>query len=152
MSLDTSLTGSTLPPVTMTIDPGRLRFFANAIGESDPIYTELDVATAAGHPSLPVPPSFLFNIELDSPDPFAFLASLGADLRFVLHGEQSFDYHRMAYAGDTITASPRIADVYSKKAGALQFVVKHTELTRSDGTAIATLISTLVVRTPGADS
>jgi acyl dehydratase len=44
----------------------------------------------------------------------------------VLHGEQEFRYHRMAYAGDELTARARFTDVYSKKGGALQFLVKET--------------------------
>jgi acyl dehydratase len=153
MSLDTSQIGKTLPPVSMTVDAGRLRFFADATGETNPIYFDVDAAKTAGHPGLPVPPSFLFGVELERDDPFAFLTALGADLRYVLHGEQSFAYHCMAYAGDTITATPRVTDVYSKRGGALQFVVKETELVREgDGAAIATLISTLVIRNPGASS
>jgi hypothetical protein len=150
MSIDLALVGKTFPSITMTIDPGRLRFFAKAIGETDPVYSDLAAARAAGHPNLPVPPTFLFGIEMENPDPFAFLNALGTDLRFVLHGEQSFTYRRLAYAGDTITAAPRIADIYAKKGGALEFVVKDTELTREDGALVATMTSTLVIRNPGA--
>jgi acyl dehydratase len=150
MTVDPALIGTTFPPITMTIDAGRLRFFAKAIGETNPVYTDLDAAKAAGHPNLPVPPTFLFGIEMDSPDPFALLNALGTDLRFVLHGEQAFTYHQQAYAGDTITATPRIADVYTKKGGALEFVVKDTQLTREDGAAVATMTSILVIRNPGA--
>jgi acyl dehydratase len=150
MSIDRALIGKTFSPITMTVDPGRLRFFAKAIGETDPVYTDIEAAKAAGHPNLPVPPTFLFGIEMEAPDPFAFLNMLGTDLRFVLHGEQSFTYRRLVYAGDTITATPRISDIYSKKGGALEFAVKDTELTRDDGEVVATMTSTLVIRNPGA--
>lgn len=40
--------------------------------------------------------------------------------------------------------SPRITDVYAKKA--LQFVVKETAVTRADGAAVADLTSVIVVR------
>jgi hypothetical protein len=43
--------------------------------------------------------------------------------------------------------APRIADVYSKKGGALQFVVKETAVSHADGTVVAELHSTIVVRT-----
>ena len=88
----------------MTSNAGRLRFFAKAIGETNPVYTDVDAAQAAGHRDLPVPPTFLFGIELDSPDPFGWLSGIGVDLRRVLHGEQSFTYHSPAYAGDVLTA------------------------------------------------
>ncbi|WP_155906006.1 MaoC family dehydratase N-terminal domain-containing protein [Mycolicibacterium sp. CBMA 361] len=133
----------------MTIDRGRLRFFAKAIGETDPVYTEVDAAKAAGYQDLPAPPTFLFSVELENPDPFVFLSSLGVDLRFVLHGEQSFTYHQIAYPGDELVARPRIVDIYSKKGGALEFVVKETAITRTDGTPIADLRSVIVVQNPG---
>lgn len=137
-----------LTSVTATIDAGRLRFFAKAIGEQDPVYTDLATARAAGHPHLPVPPTFLFGLELEQPDPFGYLADLGIDLRRVLHGEQSFTYHSVAHAGDTLVATPSITDRYTKKGGALEFVVKQTTVTRDDDSAVADLTSVVVVSHP----
>jgi hypothetical protein len=131
------------------IDSGRLKFFAKAIGETNPIITDLAAAKAAGYPALPVPPTFLFAIELDRPDPFDWVSGLGIDLRHVLHGEQRFVYHSQAHAGDVLTASPKIVDIYSKKGGALEFVVKDTAIVRPDGGVVADLKSVLVVRDPG---
>lgn len=148
VAIDTAAIGTVLEPTTMTLDAGRLRFFAKAIGERNPVFTDDAAALAAGHASLPVPPTFLFAVELEHPDPFGWLAALGVDMRHVLHGEQQFSYHRVAHAGDTVTASPRIADVYSKKGGALDFVVKDTTIT-SGGTTVADLRSVIVVRNPG---
>ena len=99
MPLDQNVIGKQLPSVTMTIDAGRLRFFAKAIGETNPVFTDMQTANAAGHRDLPVPPSFLFGIELERHDPFEWLAGVGVDLRRVLHGEQSFTYHSQAVAG-----------------------------------------------------
>lgn len=148
MAVDESVKDTELKSITMTMEAGRLTFFAHATGASDPVYTDLPTARAAGHPGLPVPPTFLFGIELEQPDPFSWLADLGIDLNHILHGEQSFTYHAMAHSGDTLTARPRIADVYSKKDGALQFIIKHTTVTRDDGSPIADLDSTIVVRNP----
>jgi hypothetical protein len=150
MAIDPTIVGTELPPITMTLDAGRLRFFAKAIGETNAVYTDTEIAQAAGYSDLPAPPTFLFSIELENPDPFAFLAQAGVDLRFVLHGEQSFTYHSTAVAGDVLTATPRITDVYSKKGGALEFLVKETAITRADGSAVADLKSIIVVRNPGA--
>lgn len=148
MAVDAAVIGTSLPPVTMTMERGRLRAFAKAIGESDPVYTDLAAATTAGYTDLPVPPTFLFGIELEQPDPFAYLAGIGVDLRFVLHGEQRFTYHRVALAGETLTATSTIADVYSKRGGALDFIVKETAVTDTDGGPVADLTSVIVVRNP----
>lgn len=132
----------------MTVDAGRLRFFAKATGQTDPTYIDLQAARDAGHPNLPVPPTFLMAIELEQPDPFAFLTEIGVDLRRVLHGEQSFTYHSTAHAGDNLVAKPRIADAYVKKGGALEFIVKVTDVVRDDGSAVAQMTNVIVIRNP----
>ncbi|MFE9574905.1 MaoC family dehydratase N-terminal domain-containing protein [Nocardia sp. NPDC006044] len=150
MPLDQSVIGTPLPPSTLTVEAGRLRFFAEAIGERNPIFTDLAAAKAAGYANLPVPPTFLFGIELDNPDSFSWLVDLGVDLRWVLHGEQSFTYHATAVAGDVLTATPTIGNVYTKKGGALEFIEKTSTVTRADGTLVAELKSVIVVRNPEA--
>lgn len=149
MAVDPALAGKELPPATMTIDAARLRYFAKVIGETDPIYTDAAAAKAAGHRDIPVPPTFLFSIELEVPDAYLAFTEAGVDVRFLLHGEQSFVYHSIAYPGDVLTATPRITDVYSKKAGALDFIVKETAVTRADGAPVADLKSVIIVRNPG---
>ncbi|MBJ8344234.1 MaoC family dehydratase N-terminal domain-containing protein [Antrihabitans sp. YC2-6] len=135
MAIDPAMIGTELAPTTLTVDEGRLRFFAKAIGDT------VD-------DDLRVPPTVLFSIELESPNPFGWADQLGIDLRYVLHGEQSFTYHQPARAGDVLTATPRISDVYSKKGGALDFIVKDTSVTKADGSLVAELKSVIVVRNP----
>ena len=97
---------------------------------------------------MPVPPTFFFSLVLiANPSPFAYLAELDVDMRHVLHGEQRFSYIAMAHAGDTLTLTERITDVTSKRAGALEILVKQTDITRG-GDPIAQATSTVVVRHP----
>jgi acyl dehydratase len=136
-----------IEPLTVDVERGRLRFFAKAIGETDPVYTDVDAARAAGHPDLLVPPTFFFSLGLEASDPFRFVKELGIDLNRVLHGEQSFTYHQLAFAGDTLALQERIVDVYAKRGGALEFVVKQTDITRGDE-LVAQAQSVVVVRNP----
>lgn len=146
--IDRSLIGLTMAPFCVTAEKGRLRAFARAIGETDPIFTDEVRAQAAGHPSLPLPPTFLFSMELDGPEPFGFFDRLGIDFAHLLHGEQSFVWHRVAHAGETLTFTARVADVFEKKGGALVFVVRETSVTDATGDAVADLVTVLVVRNP----
>lgn len=146
MSSYASAIGRTFEGNTLLMDRSRLRFFAKAIGQSDPVYIDLDAAKQAGHRDLPVPPSFFMGIELESPDPFAWMTDLGIDLRSVLHGEQQFIYHKMAYAGDELTSSSELIDAYEKKGGALQFLVRKTSVLDQDGELVVEMLSTTVVR------
>lgn len=126
MSIDRSFIGREFPPVSPLVTRSRLRNFAKATGHDQPIYTDVDAAR-----DLPVPPTFFFGIELEAPDPFAFVTELGVDLRTVLHGEQKYDYGRMAFAGDELTAISRIADIYDKKGGLTGVVASIDEVTAS---------------------
>ncbi|MFG2613962.1 MaoC family dehydratase N-terminal domain-containing protein [Streptomyces anulatus] len=149
MPVDPALIGTSTPAHSAEVERGRLRFFARSIGQHDPVYMDLEAARAAGHRDLPVPPTFLFCLDMDNPDRGDFLAGLGIDVRTVLHGGQEFAYHAPAYAGDTLTFRTEVTDVYTKKGGALEFIVRATHVTRDDK-PVATLIGTLVVRDPKA--
>lgn len=136
-----------LPVVHAQVERGALRFFAAATGETRPEYVDLGAARAAGHRDLPVPPTYLFSLELQAPDPLGFLDELGIDLRGVLHGEQWFEYLRPACAGDSLTLRPRLVDVVDKKGGALQLLTKETTVTDdATGELVARLGSVLVLR------
>ena len=129
--------GTALPPFTVDVERGRLRFFAQATGQTDPVYRDDAAARAAGHPGLPVPPTYLFCLEMDGPNPAAIRELLGLDYRRLLHGEQGFSFHRLAFAGDRLTFRQRIEDIYDKKGGALEFIVRCTEVTNQRGDLVA---------------
>jgi hypothetical protein len=138
------------PPITFDVERGRLRFFAETIGLTDPVYVDVDAARRAGHRDLPAPPTFLgHSLELEIPNPMEWLAALGGDLTKTTHAEQAFTYHAMACAGDRLVLRRRIVDVYTKKGGALEFVVKQTDILR--GTELlAESLSTIALRHPEA--
>ena len=138
--------GHTFPSHSADVEAGRLRLFAKATGETRPEYLDLDAARAAGHPSIPAPPTFTLCLDLEVPDPFAWLLDLKIDLGKVLHGGQSFRYLAPVYAGDRLTFASRIEDIYGKKNGALTFLIKETDVTNQHGVRVAELRSTVVVR------
>ena len=64
----------------------------------------------------------------------------------VLHGEQSFTYHKPIHAGDTLTLTTTTSDIYAKKGGALEFVVQDTRATDAGGDLRVEMRMTTVVR------
>jgi acyl dehydratase len=144
--IDRKWIGHELPASVLPIERTRLRFFAKAIGETDPVYTDEAAARDAGYPDLPAPPTFLFAAELDSGATDTLLADLGIPLARLLHGEQGFVYHRPTCVGDTITVRSRIEDVYDKKNGALEFVVKTSRATNQRDELVAEMRTVMVCR------
>ena len=64
--IDKKLIGHEFNPITLPVEEGRLKFVAKAIGETNPVYSDLDAAKAEGHPSLLAPPTFVFMLEIDA--------------------------------------------------------------------------------------
>jgi acyl dehydratase len=83
---------------------------------------------------------------MEAPDPAAIRNLLGMDYRRLLHGEQGFVYERMAYAGDVLRFEQSIEDIYDKKNGALEFVVRKTIVTNQRGESVAQLRTVSVLR------
>lgn len=141
-----------IAPMHFDVERGRLRFFARTIGLTDLAYLDLEVARREGHRDLPVPPTFLSNaLELELPNPLGWLAELGGDLTKTTHAEQSFEYLQMAYAGDSLVFERRIVDVYTKKGGALEFVVKQSDVKRG-GELLARVRFVIALKHPEAQA
>ena len=144
--LDKSMVGHVFPAFAAEVEKGRLRFFAKAIGETNPIYTDEAAAREAGYRALPAPPTFTSVLDQESPDFLPVLDLLDIDIARILHGSQEFEYLAPICAGDTIRVEVRIADIFDKKGGALDFVVMEHTYTNQDDVLTTKATSTLVVR------
>lgn len=137
-------------PRVIDVERGLLKFFAKATGETDPIYSDEQAARAAGHPDIPVPPTYFFSMNINPRprrgDIFDKEEGLGVDMSRVLHGEQGFTYHRMVHAGDRLTLTQTTTDIFAKKGGALEFVVQDTRFANEAGELCAEMRVTTVVR------
>jgi acyl dehydratase len=148
--VDKSHIGKKYGRVTTEVEKGRLRFFAKAIGETNPVYIDEEAAMAAGYESLPVPPTYFFCLQmLDVADPTAWVGEIGVNLQHILHGEQSFDYLKMAFARDRLSFESEITDIYDKKGGALSFIVSETTVHNQFKDLVCRMKQTVVVRNPG---
>ena len=137
------LIGRRSSPLTLDVEPGHIRRFVEAMGDPDPIYTDEEAARAAGHPRIPAPPTFAAALR-----PNDARAGVAIDWTKLLHGEQEFVLHRPLYAGDRLTLTQVIADVYEKqgKAGVMDFMVLETEARDAAGELVYLARSTVVVK------
>ena len=65
--IDRKFIGLALPEFSARVEAGALRFFAKAIGQTDPIYVDEAAAREAGHPALPLPPTYLLSLQILQP-------------------------------------------------------------------------------------
>lgn len=144
--LDRSFIGFEAAPRTARVELGELQLFARATGEADLIYFDESAAKAAGHPSIPAPPTFTFCLSTKAPARDIRLDKMGVDLRRVLHAEQAFTHHRMIYAGDEITFRTKVSEIYEKKGGALDFLAQETQAFNQHGELCTEMRVLLAVR------
>ena len=144
--LDKQFIGHEFTPFTAEVEKGRLKFFAKAIGETNPIYTDERAASEAGYRALPAPPTFSMVLDQESPEFLPVLNLLDIDIAKILHGTQEFEYAAPICAGDTIKVEVKITDIFDKKGGALEFVVMESSYTNQNGELTTRATSTLVVR------
>jgi hypothetical protein len=134
--------GLRLDPFTTAVGRDRIRRFATAVGEPDPIFHDLRAARAAGHPDLPLPPTLLFGVAIEH-EGDALLSALGVVPEQVLHVEQLFTYHRPAHAREELTFRSELVDLYHRRDNRLTFAVQETEITRA-GEAVMDLRQVLM--------
>jgi hypothetical protein len=141
MSVDTKHIGTKFPPFSFTVERGKVREFALAIGDSNPAYYSDDPVLP---PTFPI--TFAFWSDANLVDK---LASLGVQIWNVLHAEQEYVYARPIRVGDTITGQATIADIYTKEgraAGTMDFVAVAIEYTNQNGEPVLKENMLLIVR------
>ena len=137
--------GFTTAPTKIVVNPWRVRLFCKAIGETNPIYEDVEVARSAGHRECLVPPTFLKALESEHCSSAVLLDLLGISMRRVLHVEQSFSLHGEVHVGDEVEITREIIDMYDKRAGALSFVVVRTRF-KAEEALVCESVQTLMVR------
>src|SRR5205807_603411 len=90
------------------VEKGAIRRFAEALGETNPIYFEEAAARAAGYRSVVAPPTFPTTLRAGSDLREGLLLSPGKHL---LQAEQSFEYARPIVAGDKLTVRSKVVEV-----------------------------------------
>ena len=86
--------------------------------------------------------------DLDAGTLTTLLDTLGVPIERILHGEQSFTYHAPVCAGDVLSVESKVSDIYSKKGGAIEFIVKDSQIKDAQGETVVEARSVIVVRNP----
>jgi acyl dehydratase len=144
MPLNQSLVGKEYPPIRYEVGREKLREFAIAVGETDPVYHDEQAARAAGHPDLPAVPTFPVVLGFRAGAAVTGDPELGLDYSRVVHGEQGFAYRRPPRAGDLLLAAARVAAIESK--GRHELLTIATDVTTEAGEPVCQATSLLISR------
>jgi acyl dehydratase len=118
------LIGREFPPFEMPVEKGKIREFALAIGDDNPVYS--DPAYASGTwGDIVAPPTFTATKAFwRKAESLSELAGLPPHYR--LHGEEEYEYLGPILAGDILTCRSRVAEAYEKpgrRGGKMTFIV-----------------------------
>ena len=145
MSLDESFTGRAYPAaVRYEVGAEKIREFADAIGDPNPVYRDAAAARAAGHPAVIAPPTFTTIINLKVIELIVADPALGLDWSRVVHGEQTFDLRRPVRAGDRLVLGATIENVMNRAGNG--FLTVRADVDTEDGERIAAVTALIVVR------
>jgi acyl dehydratase len=145
VALDQSFVGRKYPP-TPPYEVGRekIREFADAIGDPNPAYRDVEVARALGYPDVIAPPTFPIVLSMRAGAQVVGDPELGLDYSRVVHGEQRFVYARPVRAGDRLTVTVSVESIRS--AAGNDLLTTRGDVATVDGEPVLTAYSTLVAR------
>lgn len=122
----------------------KVREFATAVGDQNPLYHDLDAAKAAGHRDLLAPPTFPFVITYRAMIGAIGDPELNLNYMMVVHGEQQFTYARPLYAGDEVVVDSLVKDI--KAVGRNEVLTMEQHVKTLDGELIVTTKNVTVSR------
>jgi acyl dehydratase len=131
MPVNKDAVGKQWPPVPYEVGLEKIREYARAVGETNPVYHEREAALAAGFRNVVAPPMFCVVYSAPAMAPAVLDPELAINLPAMVHGGQEFQWGEPVCAGDVITTTPRIADIYEQDGRA--FYVFESESANQDG-------------------
>jgi acyl dehydratase len=145
MPVDQSYIGRVYPP-TAAYEVGRekIREFADAIHDANPVYRDADAAQAAGYDDVIAPPTFAIVITMKAGHQVINDPDLGIDYSRVVHGEQRFVHHRPIRAGDRLQVVVTVENI--RVAAGNDIVSTRGDVQTVDGEPVLTAYSTIVAR------
>jgi acyl dehydratase len=145
MPLDQSYVGREFPPsAPYEVGREKIREFADAIGDDNPVYRDPAAARALGYPDVIAPPTFAIVVSMRSSAQVVRDPGLGLDYSKVVHGEQRFSHHRPIRAGDVLQVVSSVESI--RAVAGNELVTIKGEVSTVDGEPVLTAVATLVAR------
>ena len=136
--------GKRFAPVTYAVGREKIREYAAAVGETDPLHSDLDVARAAGHADLVAPPMFAVVYTAPAIGPAFVDPAVGMDFARMVHGGQEFTWGPLVLAGDEISTEVELTGVSER--GGMGFYVFESRSDNQRGERVCTGTWTCIVR------
>ena len=147
MDVNTGVVGKAYPATTYVVGREKVREYARAVGETDPLYLDAEAAWAAGHADVVAPPMFAVVYTSAAIGAAFFDPAVGMDFARMVHGAQEFAWGPLVVAGDEISTEIELADVSER--GGMGFYVFESRSDNERGERVCTGTWTCIVRAAG---
>jgi len=139
-----SAVGKTYPPTVYAVGREKIKEYAFAVGETNPLHLDHEAARAAGYRDVVAPPMFAVVYSAPSVTPALFDPEVGIDFAMMVHGGQEFVWGPLVVAGDEITTTVSVKSI-EERAGNGYFVFESQSVNQ-DGDTVCTGTWTNIVR------
>ena len=149
-----SLLGRTAEPVVLEIERGSIKRFCDAVGDTNPLFTDVAIAKDGPNGDMVCPPGF-FGWPVKAA-PMLGRGLMGeimgsfAEAGFpgVLDGGVDYELFLPVYPGDVLVSAGKVIDIYEKegRAGKSLFGVMETTYTNQNGDVVAIAKQTFIGR------
>jgi acyl dehydratase len=144
MAVSTTAVGKRFAPALYAVGREKIREYALAVGETDPLHLDPEAARSAGYRDVVAPPMFAVVYSAPAMGPAIFDPEVGLDFARMVHGGQEFRWGPLVVAGDEITTTVEVKDI-SERAGS-GFYVFESASTNQEGETVCVGTWTNIVR------
>jgi acyl dehydratase len=141
---NTSAVGKTYESVTYVVGREKIREYAAAVGETNPLHFDVEAARAAGYADVVAPPMFAVVYSSRAVRPAILDPEVGIDYARMLHAGQEFVWGALVVAGDEIATTATAKDISER--GGMSFYVFETVSQNQRGDTVCTGTWTQIVR------
>ena len=144
MALNTEAIGKTYPPTLYAVGREKIKEYAFAVGETNPLHLDHEAARAAGYADVVAPPMFAVVFSSRAVGPALLDPEVGLNFAMMVHGGQEFTWGPLVVAGDEISTTAAVKDISER--GPMEFYVFETVSENQRGETVARGTWTNIVR------
>jgi acyl dehydratase len=144
MAVETKAIGKRFDPVVYAVGREKVKEYALAVGETNPLHLDYRAARAAGYADVVAPPMFAVVYSAPAVGPAIFDPDVAMNFALMVHGGQEFRWGKPVVAGDEITTTVTVKDI-SVRDG-MAFYVFESESANEDGEQVCVGTWTNIVR------
>jgi len=117
-------------PTIVQVEKEPIRRFAEAIGDSNPLYHDEEYARQRGYRSIIAPPGFIpsYSFPIKKGKPGDEGQSIRSAFSRGLNGGGEYEFFQPIQAGDVLSITSRVADIYERdgRMGRMVFIISET--------------------------